>query len=215
MDNPVQLTARFTQAVDYARQVHVGLRKGTQVTYMAHLLGVASIVLGESGHVPFPVTEDMGIAALLHDAVEDEGGLPRLREIEETFGKEVARIVEGCTDSFEEDANKKQEWEVRKAAYVERLWNEPPETLLVSVADKLYNARAILEEYRQIGAEIWTRFKRGRKEQMWYFDELIRVFEQRCPHWRVVEELKRTVHELARISAAERQSESLKSDNEH
>ena len=73
MEKPVQLTPRFTHAVDYARQVHVGLRKGTHVPYMAHLLGVASLVLGESGHVPFAVTEDMVIAALLHDAVEDEG----------------------------------------------------------------------------------------------------------------------------------------------
>src|ERR1700756_1746310 len=95
MENPVHLTPRFTQAVDYARQVHVSLRKGTQVPYMAHLLGVASLVLGETGHVPFPVTEDMAIAALLHDAVEDEGGLPRLRDIEAKFGDKVAKIVEG------------------------------------------------------------------------------------------------------------------------
>ena len=81
---------------------------------MAHLLGVASLVMGESGHVPFPVTEDMVIGALLHDAVEDEGGLPRLRDIEANFGKEVAKIVEGCTDSFEEDSGEKQEWEERK-----------------------------------------------------------------------------------------------------
>ena len=176
--------------------------------YMAHLLGVASLVLGETGHVPFPVTEDMAIAALLHDAVEDEGGLPRLRDIEEKFGKEVAKIVEGCTDSFEQDPNKKQVWEVRKASYIERLWNEPPAPLLVSIADKLYNARAILEEYRQIGAEVWTRFKRGRKHQLWYFDELVKVYEVRCPGWRVVEELKRTVKELAQLSAEESRSES-------
>ena len=126
----MQLTPRFTQAVDYARQVHVSLRKGTQVPYMAHVLGVASLMLGETGHVPFPVTEDMAIAALLHDAVEDEGGLPRLRDIEAKFVNNVAKIVEGCTDSFEEDANKKLEWEQRKSSYIERLWNEPPETLL-------------------------------------------------------------------------------------
>jgi hypothetical protein len=83
------------------------------------------------------------------------------------------------------------------------VWNEPPDTLRVSVADKLYNARAILEEYRQIGAEVWARFKRGRKQQLWYFDELIKVYEKRCPSWRVVEELKRTVKELAQISATE------------
>src|SRR5215470_9765492 len=141
-------TPRFTQAVDYARQIHTGTRKGTQTPYMAHLLGVASLVMGETGQVPFAVTEDMVIAALLHDAVEDEGGLPRLRDIEAKFGKEVGKIVEGCTDSFETDPTRKEEWEVLKAAYIERLWNEPPETLLVSVAEKLYNAREILEEDR-------------------------------------------------------------------
>src|SRR5215472_18297372 len=80
---PFAFTPRFTQAVDYARQIHTGWRKGTEVPYMAHLLGVASLVLGEAGHVPFVVTEDMVIAALLHDAVEDGGGLPRLQDIEE------------------------------------------------------------------------------------------------------------------------------------
>ena len=131
------LTPRFTRAVDYAREIHVGTRKGTGVPYMAHLLGVASLVLGESGHVPFPVTEDLAIAALLHDAVEDEGGLRRLRDIEEQFGREVAKIVEGCTDSFEEDASKKQGWEERKTSYIKRLGNEPQGTLLVSAADKV------------------------------------------------------------------------------
>src|SRR6266852_2465223 len=159
MEKSLQLTPRFTQAVDYARQVHVSLRKGTQVPYMAHLLGVAALVLGETGHVPFPVTEDMAIAALLHDAVEDEGGLPRLRDIEAKFGNKVAKIVEGCTDSFVEYPDKKQEWEERKSSYIERLWNEPPDTLLVSVADKLYNARAICEDHREIGSEVWSRFK--------------------------------------------------------
>jgi (p)ppGpp synthase/HD superfamily hydrolase len=82
-------------------------------------------VLGETGHVsPLVVTEDIVIAALLHDAMEDEGGLPRLRDIEAKFGKKVARIVEGCTDSFKEDANKKRGWEERKSSYIARLWNE-------------------------------------------------------------------------------------------
>ena len=126
MEKSLQLTPRFTQAVDYSRQVRVSLRKGTQVPYMANLLGVASLVLGETGHVPFPVTEDMAIAALLHDAVEDEGGVPRLRDIEAKFGNKGARIVEGCADSFVEYPDKKQEWEERKSSYIERLWNEPP-----------------------------------------------------------------------------------------
>lgn len=200
------LTPRFIQAVDYARQIHIGARKGTKVPYMAHLLGVASLVMGENGHVPFAVTEDMVIAALLHDAVEDEGGLRRLHDIEAKFGKEVAKIVGECTDSFEADSDKKPEWGLRKASYIKRLREEADEsvgTLLVSAADKLYNARAILEDYRQVGAEVWKRFKRGRDQQLWYFDELIRVYQTRCPGWRIVEELKRVVAELRRISAGE------------
>jgi (p)ppGpp synthase/HD superfamily hydrolase len=198
---PLRLTTRFTEAVDYACQIHTGLRKGTQVPYMSHLLGVASLVMGESGHVPFEVTQDMAIAALLHDAVEDEGGLPRLRDIEAKFGTEVAKIVEGCTDSFETDSDKKQEWGQRRASYIQRLRDEESKgPLLVSAADKLYNARAILEDYREIGPEVWKRFKRGRKEQLWYFGELINIYEARCPKWRIIEELKRVVAELARVS---------------
>jgi (p)ppGpp synthase/HD superfamily hydrolase len=153
--------------------------------------------------VRFPVTEDMVIAALLHDAVEDEGGLPRLRDIEANFGKEVAKIVEGCTDSFEEDSSKKLKWEDRKKSYIDRLRKEPEGTLIVSAADKLYNARAILEDYREIGAAVWNRFKRGRKEQLWYFGELIKVYQERCPSWRIVSELERVIGELERVSAGE------------
>ena len=198
------LSSRFTQAADYARQIHRGWRKGTQVPSMAHLLGVASIVMGEVGHVPFAVTEDMIIAALLHDAVEDAGGLPRLQDIEAKFGKEVAKVVEGCTDSFEIDPYRKLSWGYRKASYIKRLREEGDEsegTLLVSAADKLYNARAILEEYREIGAEVWNRFNRGRDEQLWYFDRLLEVYETKCPQWRIIKELKRVVAELKSISA--------------
>jgi GTP pyrophosphokinase len=108
--------------------------------------------------------------------------------------------VEGCTDSFEEDPTKKPGWETRKAGYIERLRNEPSEMLLVSAADKLYNARAIVEDYRTIGAEVWTRFKRGPEQQFSYFNELTNVFEKRCPNWRIVQELKRAVAEIARLS---------------
>jgi GTP pyrophosphokinase len=199
----LHLTSKFSRAVDYARQVHINYRKGTEVPYMAHLLGVASLVMGECGHVPFAVTEDMVAAALLHDAVEDEGGLPRLHNIEANFGKEVAAIVQGCSDSVAEDSTHKQLWEERKKTYITRLWNEPEGTLLVSLADKVYNARAILEDYRILGPEVWKRFKRGRKEQLWYFEALLKVYEVKCVDWRMVGELKRTVAELTRISAHE------------
>jgi GTP pyrophosphokinase len=199
--NFLHLTNRFTRAIDYARQVHVDNRKGTSVPTMAHLLGVAALVMGESGHVHFPVTEDIVIGALLHDAVEDEGGLTRLRDIEANFGREVSKIVEGCSDSFAEDSNRKQEWEVRKTSYIERLQNESDGILLVSVADKVYNAHSILDDYRELGPALWSRFKRGREKQLWYFTELIKVYEKKGLG-RLTAELKRSVDELARLSAA-------------
>lgn len=198
--SPLQLGPRFTRAIDYARLVHVENRKETLVPYMAHLLGVAALVMGENGYVRFPVTEDMVIAALLHDVVEDHGGMSRLQDIEMNFGHEVARIVEGCTDSFCDNSQDKAPWHERKSSYIERLRKEPEDTLIVSAADKLYNARAILEDYRVIGDQIWNRFKRGREDQLWYFRALIDAYESRRSN-RLVEELRRVLAELERVSA--------------
>src|SRR5580698_4245031 len=168
----LHLTGKFTSAIEYARHLHIERRKGSGVPYMAHLLGVAALVMGEAGHEPFPVTEDMVVAALLHDAVEDHGGTPRLRDIEANFGADVARMVAGLSDTFSEDANNKESWLDRKQGYLDRLKDEPADVRLISAADKLYNARAVLEDYRVIGPEVWKRFKRGRNDQLWYFEEL-------------------------------------------
>jgi (p)ppGpp synthase/HD superfamily hydrolase len=196
----LHLSSRFTDAVDYARHLHIERRKGTEIPYMAHLLGVAALVMGEAGHVPFPVTEEMIIAALLHDAAEDHGGELRLKDIEHSFGKSVARMVEGLSDSLEEDPRRKADWTERKRTYLKRLRKEPPETQLISIADKLYNARAILEDYREIQSQIWKRFKRGRKDQLWYFDELLKVF-RKSKLGRIVDEFERVLDNLRSISA--------------
>jgi (p)ppGpp synthase/HD superfamily hydrolase len=196
---PLHLTEKFTRAVDYARQIHVENRKETLVPYMAHLMGVAALVMGENGYVDFPIAQDMVIAALLHDAVEDQGGMNRLCDIRTNFGEDVARIVEGCTDSFVEDSENKPPWHERKRAYLKRLRKEPLDVQLVSAADKLYNARAMLEDYRLIGDSIFARFKRGREDQLWYFKSLIKAYEASKSN-RIVDELKRVVGELDRIS---------------
>ena len=196
------LSDSFTRAVDYARHLHIERRKGTEIPYMAHLLGVAALVMGEAGHTSFPVTEEMVIAALLHDAAEDHGGELRLEDIAHNFGAAVARMVEGLSDSLTEEKDAKQPWLERKEAYIKRLRQEPVEIQLISVADKLYNAKAILDDYREIGAAIWKRFKRGRQDQLWYFDALISVFRT-APLGRIVAELERVVDELRAISAGE------------
>jgi (p)ppGpp synthase/HD superfamily hydrolase len=196
---PLLLSGRFTSAVDYARVLHIERRKGTAIPYMAHLLGVASLVMGEAGQVPFAVTEEMVIAAVLHDAAEDHGGEARLKDIEHNFGAKVARMVEGLSDSLAEDADNKQPWLERKQAYVERLRGEEADVKLISAADKLYNARAILADYRVIGPEIWKRFKRGRGDQIKYFDELLKVYKS-AGTIRIVEEFGRVVEELRKLT---------------
>jgi len=200
--NELHLTGKFTSAIEYARHLHIERRKGSGIPYMAHLLGVAALVMGEAGHELFPVTEDMVVAALLHDAVEDHGGTPRLHDIEANFGANVARMVAGLSDTFSEDSSHKESWLDRKQSYLDRLRDEPADVRLISAADKLYNARAMLEDYRVIGPEVWKRFKRGRGDQLWYFDELVKVFRS-FGDSRIVEELGRVVAELRRVSNSE------------
>lgn len=198
----LHLSDRFTRAIDYARILHIERRKGTEIPYMAHLLGVASLVMGEAGHAGFPVTEDMVIAALLHDAAEDHGGATRLRDVEVSFGADVSRMVAGLSDTLVEDPNQKESWEQRKQTYLDRLRHEPSDVQLISAADKLYNAKSILDDYRIIGPEIWARFKRGHKLQLWYFNELIAIFKQSGTN-RIVDDIERVVAELTAISSHE------------
>ena len=193
------LTKRFTDAVEYARQLHTEYRKGTDIPYMAHLIGVAALVMGQAGG-PVPVTEDMIIAALLHDAVEDHGGAQQLREVEEAFGPDVARMVAGLSDTFAEDHDKKESWEDRKKNYLARLRRESDDVLLISAADKLYNAKAILDDFNEIGFKVFDRFKRGASDQLWYFDELLKVFRAH-PTNRIVDDLEFIVKELHALTS--------------
>lgn len=199
---PLHFTERLTRAVDYARHLHIERRKGTGIPYMAHLFGVASLVMGEAGLTDFPVTEEMVIAALLHDAVEDHGGRTRLEDIRQNFGADVARMVEGLSDTLAESSDKKEPWEERKQAYIERVRHEAADVRLISAADKLYNARTILEDYRLIGPEVWRRFKRPRDLQLWYFETILGAFQQAGKN-RIVDELERAVAELRQITAGD------------
>lgn len=195
------LSEEFTKAVDYARRLHTETRKGTKIPYMAHLLGVASLVMGEVDGA-IPVTQEMVIAALLHDTVEDHGGQRTLNEVKKIFGANVARMVKGLSDTLAEDHNKKEGWEDRKVAYLKKLHDEPEDVLLISAADKLYNAKAMLDDYKEIGPELWKRFKRGRNAQLWYFNSLVAIFQLRMSN-RLVDELQGIVAELASLSANE------------
>jgi (p)ppGpp synthase/HD superfamily hydrolase len=185
------LGARFRKALAYAARVHATqFRKGTSRPYISHLLGVTSIVLVHGGD------EDEAIAALLHDAVEDQGGRRRLRDIQSKFGKRVARIVEGCTDS---DETPKPPWLERKQKYLRHLREADSSVRLVSAADKLYNASETLADFRSHRESIWKRFKGGRKGTLWYYREVARVLRKKGPK-ELSTDLDRVVRELARAS---------------
>jgi hypothetical protein len=140
------LTDRFDRALLYATHVHGGqVRKGTSTPYVAHLLAVAATVLEYGGD------EDLAIAALLHDTVEDQGGSARLEDIRNRFGERVARIVAACSDSLANTSSgeRKAHWQERKEAYVAHLGQVDDDILRVSLADKVHNARAMLRDLRK------------------------------------------------------------------
>jgi (p)ppGpp synthase/HD superfamily hydrolase len=184
---PVKLGPRFLRAFEFAARKHAGqTRKSTTVPYIAHVMGVASLVLEYGGD------EDLAIAALLHDVVEDCGGAPVLKEIRRKFGARVARIVDGCTDS---DTVPKPPWLARKQGYIRHLRNAGGETRLVSAADKLYNVRSISAAYREVGEKVWDRFSAGREGCLWYYRALLDEFARRRPT-RLIADLRLAVEEL-------------------
>lgn len=169
-----QLTTRFDDAITFARIAHASQqRKGTTLPYISHLLGVTSIVLEMGGN------EDDAIAALLHDAVEDAGGIgvAMAEAIRAQFGDDVTRIVIANSDT---DVKPKPPWRERKQGYLDSLPGKQRDELMVSLADKLHNARAVLLDYRAIGDEIWERFNEKREGQLWYYDELVKAFTARA-----------------------------------
>lgn len=140
--------------------------------------------------------EDMAIAALLHDAVEDQGGVERLREIRKKFGKRVAHVVDGCTDSYVEP---KPPWMERKRAYVERVGSESAEVCLVSAADKLSNVRETLQHVRTHGDAVFDRFAGKKEGTLWYYRALVNEFRKAGSN-PLVKELDRAVRELESLT---------------
>ena len=181
------LTNRFDDALAYASRIHRDQRrKGTEIPYVSHLLAVDSLTLEHGGD------EDQAIAALLHDAAEDQGGAERLADIEARFGPAVARIVHDCTDSWVEP---KPDWRTRKEAYLAAIKHKSRASLLVSLADKTHNARAIVVDLRRHGEIVWSRFKAGRDGTLWYYAELASAFERHLPG-PLAEELGRQVEAM-------------------
>lgn len=194
------LSHRFTQALVYATELHAEqIRKGSKVPYISHLLGVASIAL------EYGADEDEAIAALLHDAIEDQGGQTVRAEIRVRFGERVTEIVDGCTDT---DTTPKPPWAERKKAYIARISSTLPSVRLVSAADKLHNIRSILKDYRTQGDVVWDLFKGGKEGTLWYYRSLVAAFHE-ADSTPIVIELDRLVTELERLVETDRAAASF------
>jgi (p)ppGpp synthase/HD superfamily hydrolase len=172
----------FAEALAYAAALHnTQTRKGGPIPYIGHLLSVSGLVVEAGG------SETQAIAALLHDAVEDQGGAPILAEINRRFGPAVAAIVEECSDT---DQTPKPPWRARKEHYLAHLKHAGADTILVSLADKLDNARAILRDLRLHGDQLWQRFSvHEPSEHIWYYRSLLAEYEKRTDSW-MVDELR-------------------------
>ena len=188
----MRLSTRFEEALVYACRAHAEqIRKGTEVPYVSHLLAVAAFTL-ENG-----ATENVAIAALLHDVVEDAGGMTRLDDVRARFGNEVAEIVLGCSDAFE---NPKPPWRERKESFLTRLRTASPSVLLVACCDKLHNARSVAADLSVCGDGFWERFTGGRDGTLWYYREVLKVFRTSAVPRRLVEELDRCIAEIHRLA---------------
>ena len=188
---PTHMTSRLENALVFAAQLHrEQWRKGSNVPYVSHLLAVSALVIEHGGD------EDEAIAALLHDAIEDQGGPKTRDEILRRFGERVTGIVEGCTDS---QTIPKPPWKERKLAYIAGISDKSPSVQLVCAADKLHNARSILSDYRTLGEEVWQRFVGGREGTLWYYGAVVQALIQsgRTP---LVDELERVVGEIGRLA---------------
>jgi (p)ppGpp synthase/HD superfamily hydrolase len=189
-----KLGPRFLRAVTFAAEKHKGqTRKASTIPYIAHLMGVTSLVLEAGGD------EDLAISALLHDVVEDCGGQPMLKEVRRRFGKRVAKVVDGCTDA---DTDPKPPWRERKEKYIRHLKSADADTRLVSAADKLNNVRSILSDYRAVGESVWSRFNGGRDGTLWYYRTLLEVFLQHERN-RITRDLELAVNDLESLARGE------------
>ena len=193
-DTPFTLSPRFLSALNYATTLHARqYRKGTKIPYISHLYSVAALVMEAGG------TEAEVTAALLHDAVEDQGGAPTLELIRDQFGDEVADIVKGCTNDIPEDGRPKKPWRERKEGYIEQLSRADRSVRLVSNADKLHNARCILRDYKVLEEALWERFSASRDDILWYYRSLATMFLQDPTKYWLAVELDDTVSLLASL----------------
>lgn len=186
-----RLTPRFRRGLNYAVWLHANQnRKKTDEPYIGHLLGVLSLVIGHGGE------EDETIAALLHDAVEDLGGLPTIEAFQRKFGRLVANLGKSCFGAL---TYSKKQWRARNTKHIAHLRHAPDDVHLVCAVDKLDNSLAIVRDLRQVENKLWTRFRDGKDGSSWYYSEVARALRETDSN-PLVEELERVVAEMSSLA---------------
>jgi len=188
-----QYSDRLGQAVALACRLHSSQsRKSTKIPYVSHLLAVAALVIEDCQD------EDTAIAAVLHDAVEDQGGLKTAKLIRKKFGSRVAHVVLECSDAAPESEGDKEPWLVRKAHHITKMSTMSIPALSVTAADKLHNVQStLLDRQSEVGADVWKRFNADREDFFWYHRKVLAVLEEKIGEFRSVRRLRATLDELA------------------
>jgi (p)ppGpp synthase/HD superfamily hydrolase len=182
----------FIDALQYAASLHrTQSRKGTDIPYVSHLMSVAGIIMEAGGD------ETLTIAGLLHDAVEDQGGLPTLAQIQLKFGDEVARIVEACSDAAPVSHQEKAPWLQRKNEHLTKLRSEDEAVLLVTTCDKIHNGESILHDLQTYGVDVWSRFNASPHEITWYYTSVLEIAQDRLNNNYAVGRLRRAATALS------------------
>lgn len=194
-DNIQQITPRLYEALQLAFCLHGhDARKSSNVPMIAHMLSVCALVIQDGGD------EDEGIAALLHDALEDKPEEINRSEIEKRFGKKVLEIIEVSTDTPSDYVGgPKPPWRERKETYLEHARKTNPALLRITVADKIDNARAILADYQHIGNELWKRFKAPQEDQIWYYKSCVEAYRAAGFKGFLLDELVKLVDQLSKL----------------
>ena len=182
----------YKKAYDFAFKLHSKqVRKGNNIPYFTHLSAVSNLIIENGGST----TEAIG--GLLHDAVEDQGGLKVLKIIKDKFGKKVATIVDECSDAV---TNPKPPWKERKIKYINSIKNKSQSGILVSLCDKIHNANCIISDCRKIGDKLWQRFSAPKKEVFWYYDSLCKEFKKHLKnHSSLVLESELKIQEMKKL----------------
>jgi len=192
------LESLFDDALAMVNEIHgQQFRKGTKVPYIAHLLAVAALSLEANEYHGYEPKEDLAIAALFHDAIEDQGDKINLEQIRNKFGNKVHEIVRDCSDaSIDREGQEKPPWRERKESYILKIATKSREALIVSCADKLHNARSIMFDLEHKGVGFWDRFNAGKEDQLWYYKSLTRAFRMAWPEHPLLSELQSIVDRM-------------------